>query len=126
MKSRFVLGVLVVVALLALPLVAAEGEKAAGGKDVTVQGEILDLACYTSHAAKGADHASCATKCLKAGQPMGLLSTDGTVYLLFADHGNGKAFDQAKDFAGKKVEIAGGPASQGSLKGITVHSVKAL
>ena len=127
MKARFVPTVLVVVGLLALPALAAEHEhKAGGGKDVTVQGEILDLACYTSHGAKGAEHASCAMKCVKAGQPMGLLSTDGTVYLLFADHQDAKAYEKAKDLAGKNAEVAGEPASQGSLKGITVHGVKAL
>ena len=105
---------------------ALADEKKAEAKDTTVKGEILDLACYVGHGAHGASHAGCAATCLKGGQPMGLLGTDGTVYILFADHESSAPFDQAKDFAGKNVEITGAMEEKGALKGITVHGVKAL
>jgi len=95
-------------------------------KQVTVKGEVLDMACYVAMDGHGADHAGCAKKCLQQGQPMGLLAEDGTVYLLFAGHGDTSAYDKAKDFGGQKVEIQGAPAEKGGLKGITVASVKAL
>jgi hypothetical protein len=57
---------------------------------------------------------------------MGLLAKDGTVYLLFAGHGDATAYAQAKELGGKNVEIQGEAASKGSLKGITIESVKAL
>ncbi len=110
------------VALAALGAGAAEK----GGAKVTVQGEILDLACYVSHGAKGAGHADCAQSCLKGGQPMGLLAKDGTVYVLFADHGDAGAYNKAKEYAGKRVEVQGESAAQGSLHGITVSAVKPL
>lgn len=105
------------------PALAAKSEKAA---DTTVKGEVLDLACYVAKGAKGPAHAGCAKACVKGGQPMGLLGSDGTVYLLFADHGDPAAFDKTKDFAGQQVEITGVKESKGSLHGITVHGVKAL
>lgn len=95
-------------------------------KASSVQGEVLDLSCYMGHGGQGEGHAGCAAKCLKGGQPMGLLGTDGTVYMLFADHSDGSAFEKAKEFAGKKVEVTGEVAAKGALKGITVHGVKAL
>ena len=98
----------------------------AAEKKVTVQGEVLDLACYTAMDGQGPAHAGCAVKCLKDGQPMGLLAKDGTVYLLFAGHGDATAYNKAKDLGGKNVEIQGEAASKGSLKGITIESVKAL
>jgi hypothetical protein len=55
---------------------------------------------------------------------MGLLAEDGTVYLLFADHGDADAYETAKDYAGKKVEISGPMASRAGMKGITVLEVK--
>lgn len=110
-------------ALAFAPALAAEGAKAA---DTTVKGEVLDLACYVAKGAKGPGHAQCAKECVKGGQPMGLLGSDGTVYLLFADHGDPSAFDKTKDFAGHQVEITGVKESMGSLHGITVHGVKAL
>jgi hypothetical protein len=93
---------------------------------MTVQGEILDMACYVANEAKGPDHAGCAKRCVKGGQPMGLLADDGTVYLLYASHDNGAAFEQAKERAGQKVEITGVPASQAGIKGLEVHGVKPL
>jgi len=95
-------------------------------KGVTVQGEILDLACFTAHDGKGPKHAACAAKCLKAGQPMGLLAKDGTVYLLFGDHEDMSAFVKAKELVAKNVEIVGETANHDGLKGIIVNSVKSL
>ncbi|NIM61104.1 MAG: hypothetical protein GTN89_09955 [Acidobacteria bacterium] len=93
---------------------------------MTVKGEILDLACYVAHQAKGADHAGCAKKCVKGGQPMGLLADDGTVYLLYASHSDASAFEAAKEHAGRKVEITGAAATEAGIKGLEVHGVKPL
>jgi hypothetical protein len=109
-------------------ILADEGMKDHGdhhGK-MTVRGEILDMACYVSHEAKGPDHAACAKRCVKGGQPMGLLAEDGTVYLLYASHDDASAFEQAKEHAGTKVEITGVGATQAGIKGIEVHGVKPL
>src|SRR5262249_47185595 len=76
--------VLAMAAFVAAP--ATADEKKAGTKDKAIQGEVLDLACYIAHGASGAGHADCAKECAKGGQPMGLLSADGTVYVLLADH----------------------------------------
>ena len=104
---------------------AHEEHKAADGK-ITVQGEILDMSCYVAHEAKGPEHAGCAKRCVKGGQPMGLLAEDGTVYLLYANHEDGSSFEQAKEYAGQKVELTGVTATQAGIKGIEVHGVKPL
>ncbi len=93
---------------------------------MTVQGEILDMACYVAHEAKGPDHAGCAKRCAKGGQPMGLLAEDGTVYLLYASHEDSAAFEKAKEHAGQRVEINGVTATQAGIKGLEVHGVKPL
>ena len=85
-RTRSLILALVVLMALVAPHAAAEGE-------VTVQGEVLDMACYLGHGAKGDEHAACAAKSIKAGQPMGLLASDGKVYLLVASHKDGTAFD---------------------------------
>jgi hypothetical protein len=71
-------------ALMALPMVnlAADG----GAETKTVKGEIVDLMCYLDHGAKGEKHASCAQKCIKNGGPVGLLTSDGDVYLVIGEH----------------------------------------
>ena len=95
-------------------------------ESVTVRGEILDLACYLAHEAKGSDHISCAKRCVKGGQPMGLLAEDGTVFLLYASHDDGSAYDAAKDFAGMQVSVTGMKAQQSGMTGIEVHEVKKI
>ena len=52
------------------------------GKVVTVTGEIIDLSCYLQVGKHGDKHRECGQKCVKNGQPVGLLAEDGTVYLL--------------------------------------------
>jgi hypothetical protein len=61
---------------------AAVDQKPLAGKVVTVVGEIIDLSCYTSVGKHGAKHRDCGQKCIKNGQPIGLLAKDGTIYLL--------------------------------------------
>ena len=45
------------------------------GKEVTIQGELIDTACFTASDgdAKGKDHAECAQKCLGSGVPAAVL-----------------------------------------------------
>jgi hypothetical protein len=124
MKIRTMLGLLAFAALV-VPSIAFAAEPAAA-KPSAIQGEVLDLACYMGHGAQGEGHAGCAAKCLKGGQPMGLLGTDGTVYVLLASHEDASAFEKTKTLAGKKVEVTGEVATKGALKGITVSGVKAL
>jgi len=102
------------------------GEKAAAPSDITLTGEVLDLACYVGHGAQGPDHASCAVKCAAMGQPLGLAASDGKVYLLLADHADSSAFTKVKTLAGKKVEIKGEPAEKDGINALTVHSVKTV
>lgn len=95
-------------------------------KDITVTGEIVDLACYLDHGATGAKHQQCALTCLKGGQPMGLLTKEGKVYLLLADHQDGKPFDEAKNYAALQVEITGPLAEKAGITGLTVEKVKKI
>jgi len=96
------------------------------GKKVTVKGEVLDLACYIGHEGKGMKHQQCALTCLKDGQPMGLLTDDGVVYLLLADHQDGKPFNETKNYAALQVEISGTMFERAGIKAVSVESVKKL
>jgi len=105
-------------------LVAAFGLTASAA-DGTWTGEVLDLACYVAQGAHGADHAGCAKSCVKNGQPMGLLTDDGTVVLLAADHKNGEPYEALKDLAGAKAEVTGTLAERDGMKVVTVTGAKA-
>lgn len=56
--------------------------KPVAGKSVTVVGEIVDLSCYLQVGKHGDKHRDCGQKCVRNGQPVGLLAKDGTLYML--------------------------------------------
>ncbi len=125
MRSKYVVAGLALALMATLSLTAMAAGKSTA-KPATIKGEILDLACFTDHGAKGPDHAECAKMCAKGGQPMGLLAEDGTVYVLTAPHDDMTAYNKAKDLAGQKVEIKGMLAEHGGIKGLAVQEVKAI
>ena len=73
------------IALVALACSAATSFARPVGVDSALSGEVVDLACYVGHGAKGPDHQKCALKCAQMGQPLGLLTPEGKIYLLVAD-----------------------------------------
>ncbi len=55
-------------------------------ENVTVKGEVLDMACYLDHGASGAKHADCAKTCIESGLPVGIKGEDGKTYLVIGQH----------------------------------------
>jgi hypothetical protein len=110
----------------ALPVIAHEGHHMPGEKVVkkTVTGEVVDLGCYLGHAARGEKHVSCATKCLNQGMPMGLLTSNGTLYLVTLDHDNTDPYNSLKDMAGKDVKVTGELLTRSGMKAIEATTVQ--
>src|SRR6267378_1942800 len=86
MKTRIVRATLVLSALWLLGVVAIFGQPK--GDTVKVKGEIVDLWCYLEGGDHGAEHKSCAISCAKAGNPIGLVTENGEVYVMMGmkDH----------------------------------------
>jgi hypothetical protein len=104
-----------VMAALAMPVFAA---------DMTVKGEVVDIACATDKkdAGKGDTHATCAMRCAKNGQPVGVLTADA-IYTVTGDYAANK---NAKllDFVAKKVIVTGEVTEKDGVKSINVKSIK--
>lgn len=103
-----------------------DAEHGAGGKQVAVKGELVDMACYMAHEGKGPKHADCGKMCVLGGSPLGILSSDGAVYLLVEDHSSAKAkkpFSQAKKLVAESVTIKGDLYQRGGVQAIVVESV---
>lgn len=64
---------------------AAVDGKPLQGKLVTIAGEIIDLSCYLQLGKHGEKHKACGQKCISNGQPIGLLTREGGVYLLIEE-----------------------------------------
>lgn len=127
MKRFIILLVAFALPLTAVRAIGHEGHKMAGHKPEapkTITGEVVDTGCYLGHAARGAKHVDCATKCINNGMPMGLLTGDGTLYLLTLNHDNADPYNQLKGMAGKTVSVTGEVMARGGMKGIDVTEVK--
>src|ERR1022692_3666450 len=61
---------------------AAIDGKANTGTVTTVRGEIVDFSCYLEVGKHGEKHRGCAQRCLTNGQPIGLLTQNGNLYML--------------------------------------------
>ena len=109
-----------------VPAIAHEGHHMAGEKLVTkkITGEVVDMGCWLGHAARGEKHVSCATKCLNQGMPMGLLTSNGTLYLVTLDHDNADPFNGLKDMAGKNVTVTGELLTRSGTKAIEASKVQ--
>jgi hypothetical protein len=85
--------------------VQAEEHKQEAGAQVTVKGEVLDMACYVDHGAHGEKHASCAQTCIESGLPVGIKGEDGKTYLLIGEH---KPLNkELAQYAGKTITVKG-------------------
>lgn len=51
-------------------------------KDALIEGELIDVACYTSSGSIGKEHKSCAIRCLTRGSPAGILDKDGNIFVI--------------------------------------------
>jgi len=93
-------------------------------EDVTVQGEVVDMACYMAKGSKGPGHKACAQMCAKKGVPIGVLTDAGEVYLLLDDHNNSDPYDAARKLAGERAEISGKKFNKQGVASIVVSGVK--
>jgi hypothetical protein len=97
---------------------------AAAGPNATISGEIVDMACYMSGDEHGAKHAKCAGMCVLNGAPMGLLTKDGTLYLVVADHADEKPYDAAKKLAGGNAKLTGKVTKKGGVQALILEKTE--
>jgi len=94
-------------------------------KEITIKGEVVDVACYMMGGAKGDGHKACAEACAKAGGTLGILTADGKLYisLLPDDHKKGPNAI-LMDHVAHTVEATGHVRTSGGVQGIMIKSVK--
>ncbi len=93
---------------LVLALLAAPPLQGAGG-EVTLRGEVVDVACYSKQGVAkgtGAAHVSCAMDCAKQAKPLGLL-TDGDGLFKFVGEYTENSNAKLLAFVGKQGEVTG-------------------
>jgi hypothetical protein len=96
------------------------------GHAVSVVGEIVDFSCYIQLGKHGQAHRPCGQKCVQNGQPVGLLTENGTLYMLMPEEhdprrdGGVDAKASASDHMGHIVRVNGTEAQVGAYRAIYV------
>lgn len=122
MKIRIVRAVFVVSALLVVGVWYAFGQPK--GDTVKIKGEVVDIWCYLEGGDHGADHKECAVNCAKAGNPIGLVTEKGDIYVMMGikDHQPGK--EVLIDKMAETVTVEGTLVKKGGIQVVYVSSVK--
>jgi hypothetical protein len=93
----------------------------------TVVGEIIDFSCYLEVGKHGEKHRDCAQKCFRSGQPVGLLTQTGDLYMVMEEEhhprrdGQGTFRDAAIDHAGHIMEVTGTASTVRGFQALYVH-----
>ena len=122
MKNRIIRAAFAALPLLLLGVTTTFAEPK--GETVKIKGEVIDLWCYLEGGDPGAEHKSCAVSCAKAGNPIGLLTEKGEVYVMMGikDHQPGK--DVLIEKMAETVTVEGTLVKKGGTQVIYVSAVK--
>lgn len=97
------------------------------GTPRTIVGEIVDFSCYLEVGKHGDKHRDCAQKCFRNGQPIGLLTEAGTLYMLMEEEhdprrdGMGAFRQAAVDHAAHVMEVSGTVSSHNGFNALFVR-----
>jgi len=94
--------------------------------DTTLQGTIIELACYLQHGARGETHKSCARECAEKGLPLGLLTDDGLLYQIMGEGHESlvKINSRFLDYIEAHVLVVGKVLIKNELKAIIIEKIK--
>jgi hypothetical protein len=108
---------------------AGVDSKPQAGTPITRVGEIVDFSCYIQLGKHGEKHRSCGQKCVNNGQPVGLLTKDGALYMLMPEEhdprrdGGVDAKASAAEHMGHIVTVHGTSAKVGGYNAIFVQGL---
>jgi len=122
MNTRIIFAAIAFSALLLVGVMFAFAQPK--GDAVTLKGEVIDLWCYLEGGDHGAEHKQCAVECAKAGNPVGLVTEKGDIYVMMGmkDHQPGK--EVLIDKMAETVTVEGTLVKKGGVQVVYVSSVK--
>jgi hypothetical protein len=114
----------IVIALVSFVFLQSYSLPEKDGDEVNLSGEVLDLSCFMASGAKGEGHKQCAASCINNGMPIGLLASDGKVYLLVEDHKNKEPYQKLKEHAAEQVAVTGKYFERNGMPAIVIGKVE--
>jgi len=83
------------------------------GRSKTIIGEVVDVSCFLQLGKRGEAHIPCGQKCVRNGQPVGVLTNDGELFLIMPEEhhprrdGQVNLRDRFADLMAKRVQVSG-------------------
>lgn len=97
----------------------------APGNEMTLTGTVIDLNCYVAQGVIGANHKSCTEACAKAGVQLGILGSDGTIYLPVSARAGDPTNPRLLQHAEGKVKVTGTHRVVNGLHTIEIKTISA-
>ena len=94
-------------------------------QEILVTGEVLDMTCYIASNLSGPEHAECAKVCIRNGEPAGIKTKDGKVYLLTGKPGDSINAKLA-EYAAQVVTIKGKKSVRDGFAQLQVEEIRKL
>ena len=94
------------------------------GEKVTVTGELVDMWCYMEGGDRGPAKKACATACAKAGNPVALLDSKGTLYLTAGLESHQPARELLLTKINEQVTLTGTLVKKGGVQMLYVESAR--
>ena len=101
---------------------------------VTMRGEIVDYYCYIEKGLTGPAHKACGTRCVAGDVCMGLLTTDGDLYMISVNHlramdplgfnGVPDPFNVCRGWIAERVDLSGYAMERKGQRIIEIMDVK--
>jgi predicted lipoprotein with Yx(FWY)xxD motif len=110
---------------LAAPVLSAQAMQHNQGDKVTLSGHVIDVYCYSTMGAQGASHKTCATACAKAGEPLAILTPDGTIYMPVSNKPGDPQNPRLLPFVEENVKVTGTHRMVNGLHTIQIETIEA-
>jgi hypothetical protein len=95
------------------------------GKPITVKGYVLDSACAFTKGLEKPISRDCAIACAKAGSPLVILTSEGTIYWPIADTTPSSGQNEKLlPFAGQKVVATGKVYQRGGSNALVIEKIE--
>ena len=102
----------------------AEAAETAVADTASMQGGIVDIACYFRHDSKGQEHTKCAVYCANLGMPMAFLEEGTGNLFVVLPSGHADPKETVLPHLGRKVSVEGVLMSSGGLTGIEITGIQ--
>ena len=96
----------------------------------TITGEVVDVSCFLQLGKRGEAHVSCGQKCIRNGQPIGILTDEGQLYLVMPEEhhprrdGQVSLKDRFAELMAKRVQVSGMVTKYKDYRAIFVRTLR--